>query len=351
MPQPWRIDVHQHLISKEQKARAGVDSIAGGPLPAVSRDEALRNMDANEILAVVHSAPFPIGPIAGRELARVINDGSADLISGHPSRFGALAALPLPDVDASLKELEYALDTLGLDGVCLVSNAAGTYLGDPALDELFAELDRRRVTVFIHPNLPPLKPPFSLIPPQAWLPLIRTVGKLQSAPGAGEVLRRLGERRKKRLPGYLVEFVFDTTRAVASMLFNGTFERFPRINYILAHAGGTTPYLLGRLSHLDQLVPESVPKGVAHYLGSLHYDLAVAANSHAVASLRTVVGDDKIVFGSDYPLDPDADRSVQRCDALPMLDAAARTAIGRDNALRLFPRLAKVLGSPASSAG
>src|SRR5262249_28504605 len=128
-------------------------------------------------------------------------------------RFGTLAALPLPDVDAALAELAYALDQLKMDGVCLLSSVGERYLGDPLFDPLLAELDRRGTPVFIHPHQP-----------------------------------RSSQQAHLALPAALVEYVFDTTRVVASLLVSGRLERYPHVSFILSHAGGAVPYVAARLA-------------------------------------------------------------------------------------------------------
>ena len=134
----------------------------------------------------------------------------------HPSRFGSFALLPLPDVDGALEEITYALDILHLDGVGLFSSVNNRYLGDPLFDPVFDELNRRQAVVFIHPT-------HCEAPPETNL-------------GA---------------PPFVVEYVFDTTRAVVNLIFTGTLKRYPDIRLIIAHGGGTVPYLAQRISMLE----------------------------------------------------------------------------------------------------
>ena len=249
---------------------------------------------------------------AARDLARRCNEHSARLVSDHPRRFGAFASLPLPDVDGALAELQYALDTLHLDGVILLASIGNQYLGDVAFDPLFAELDRRKAVVFIHPTVPPTS-----------------------------------QALKLAMPGALVEFVFDTTRAVANLIYSGTLERCPDIAFILSHAGGTVPYVAWRLAQ-GAVIPalrERAPQGAIAYLKRLYYDTAMSATPYALNSLRALVDPSQILFGSDSPYLPEAlvDVSIRGLADYPDFDAATRTAIERDNALALFPRLRTVL--------
>jgi predicted TIM-barrel fold metal-dependent hydrolase len=238
------------------------------------------------------------------DLARRCNEFSAQLIRDYPRRFGAFAILPLPDIDASLRELEYALDTLNLDGVVLLSSVDGWYLGDPLFDVLFTELNRRKAIVFLHPTLP-----------------------------------AINSALKLDLPPFLIEFVFDTTRAVTNLLYSGTLERCPEIRIIAAHAGGTVPFLAYRIS-MGQIMLSGVPQGALTYLKQLHYDTALSANPNALRSLLELVDTSQIHFGSDYPFAPEmalflATQSIQNFDGF---DEQARNAVERESALALFPR-------------
>ena len=177
------------------------------------------------------------------ELARLVNERTAEHVRGAPGRFAGLAVLPLPDVDRALAELRYALDDLGLDGVALLSNVGGTYLGDRAWDPLFDELDRRGAYVFLHPTAAPGAPP-------------------------------LPEH-----PIWLYEFPFDTTRAVANLIYSGTLERCPRIRLQVSHLGGTAPFLAHRLASLEAREPERAaraPAGALAYLRRLYYDTGLS---------------------------------------------------------------------------
>ncbi len=184
-------------------------------------------------------------------------EASAELVAKHPARFGGFAVLPLPDVAGALEELEYALDTVELDGIVLfASQSDGRYLGDPDLDELLAELDRRSAVTFIHPAIP------------ASLPHVPV-----------------------DIPVFAMEFTFDTTRAVFNLAYTGALERYPNIRFILSHAGGTVPYLARRFSLLWLTDPELMkraPKGGMHYLQQLYYDTALSANPHALRSPERV---------------------------------------------------------------
>lgn len=307
----YRIDVHQHVLPPDYVsalAGLGITSSGGRPIPEWDIQSTLALMDRHAIATAIISISEPgifFGDVAfARELARRCNEYSAQLIREYPQRFGAFAILPLPDVNAALRELEYALDTLKLDGVVLLSSVDGRYPGDPLFDELFTELNRRKAVVFLHPTVP--------------------------------VINR---ELKLDLPPFLIEFVFDTTRAVTNLIYSGTLERCPDIRFIVAHAGGTVPYLAYRIS-LGQLMLQGAPQGVMTYLKQFYYDTALSAMPNALRSLHELVDASHILFASDYPFAPEvatffAVQSIQNFDGF---DEQARKAIARESALALFPR-------------
>ncbi len=308
-----RIDVHQHILPPfylSALAEHGINM--GRELPFLEWDvqSALELMDRHDIATAIVSISEPgIGfgdRYFTRDLARRCNEYAADLIREHLARFGALAILPLPDVGFALRELEYALDTLRLDGVILFSNCDGRYPGDALFDELFTELNRRKAVVFIHPTIPAINRHLQL-----------------------------------DLPPFLVEFVFDTTRAVVNLLYSGTLDRCPDIRFILAHAGGTVPYLTQRIA-MGQVMLPGAPQGTITYLKQLYYDIALSASPYVLRSLQELVDASRILFGSDYPFAPEiltdlVIRGIERYDGF---DEAARNLIERENALALFPRFA-----------
>ncbi|MDI6830322.1 MAG: amidohydrolase family protein [Actinomycetota bacterium] len=310
-----KIDVHRHVVFPHYVAalkKMGIESTGGRPLPSWDPESELALMDRYGIATSLLSVSAPgvfFGDVGhARDLARVCNESLAQLVKKEPRRFGAFAVLPLPDVEASLEELAHSLDILGLDGVSLLSSVDGRYMGDPAYDDLFDELDRRGAVVFMHPHAP----------------------DECAAPGV-------------RLPASLLEFVFETTRAVASLLFSGTLERCPRLRIILPHAGGTVPYIALRLC-LGQFWPglqENVPRGVLHYLQRLYYDTALSAAPFALRSLQELVDVSHILFGSDYPFAPElaTAATISGLETYDGFDAEALEAVFRRNAGTLFPRL------------
>jgi len=315
---PKRIDVHHHILPPNFVSALNSLNIpwTGGPeVPSWSLQQAHDMMGAMGIDAAVAS-PSP-GVYWGGDtgfavkLARETNEFVADVVRDDPEHFGGFATIPLPDVDASLEEVEYAYDTLGLDGVVLYTSQGDRYLGDRSYDPFFEELDRRKAIVFIHPTT---------IPPGA------------DATGL-------------TIPFGVAEFTFDTTRAVMNMLYSGTLERYPSIRYIVSHAGGTIPYLAWRIagaSYLPELRDRAPKTDGLALLQELYYDTALSTSEFVFGALKEFVPMSQVLFGSDFPYIGPAVLQAERygLENSKVLDDAARAAIDRGNALTLFPRFA-----------
>lgn len=313
--EPYRIDVHHHIVPSEYvDALKSISITSSGrvPFPQWTPETSIGMMDRNGIATAFASISAP-GVYFGdsrftRDLARRCNEILARLVSDYPQRFGAFAVLPLPDVDAALEEVAYALDTLSLDGVGLLTSVGNQYLGDSAFDPLFVELNRRKIVAYTHPNIPPGSDSANL-----------------------------------KIPAPLIDFIFDTTRAAANMIYRGTLERFPDISFILSHAGGAVPYLAGRISlgEASPTVKERAPKGVITYLKRYYYDTALSATRYALPSLMALVDPSHILFGSDYPFAAEriTGETVKGIKSYDGFNLQTRTAIEKENALRLFPRL------------
>jgi predicted TIM-barrel fold metal-dependent hydrolase len=318
---PRRIDVHHHILPPEFIKDLAIRKIdwtgTNSPVPEWHADMARGMMERNGISFALTSVCAELvwrGEIAPAiRWARHCNDFMARLVQDDPTHFGGFATLPLPNTEAACRELEYALDVLKLDGVILFSSVDDRYPGDPMFEELFQELNKRNAVVFIHPNT---MPPGSDVP-------------------------------KLKFPYGLIEFVFDTTRCVTNLLYSGTLDRYPNIRYILSHAGGTVPYLAWRIANTPKVLPgdlyKNTPKGPLHYLQNLYYDTALSTSDSVMAALQQLVPRSHILFGSDFPMAPEMGTKIQTTDLenLKVIDDATRADIYRNNALALFPRLAK----------
>jgi predicted TIM-barrel fold metal-dependent hydrolase len=321
MSTPHRIDVHQHVVAPFW-AKA-IPNHGGDPsglrsgdrsntvLPRWSPESAIDLMDSQEIATGILSltAPGIVGwdQSERREIARRVNEYTANLVAKRPDRFGNFATVPLPDVDGALSELEYACDSLRADGVILLGNYAQKYLGDATFEPLWAELDRRRVVVFLHPTLP--------LPPAAGL------------------------------AGPLVDYPFDTTRTAVQLVLNGIVDRYPGARIILAHAGGFVPYASHRFAELAHVFrPDSAKQ--ADILASFrryYFDTALSSSPAALPSLKAFAENGHILFGTDFPFAPAdvASYFTTKLDDYEGLTPEEHRAISHGNAWTLFPRFAE----------
>lgn len=313
MPALRRIDSHQHIVPPFY-AKATMAAGAGptrGRFPDWSPQKAIDLMDANDIQASITSISFPgvnfFPPAQARKIARQCNEFAAGLSARWPQRFGAFATVPMHNPRHAIREIDYALDELKLDGVCLLTSYSGLYLGDPKFDPVFEALNDRKAVVYTHP--------------------------------AHETKLGLS------FPGFMIEYTFDTTRAVANLLFTGAIKRYPHVRIILSHAGGAAPYLAWRL-HVASAISTKIPKwsyeqlrrGLRHFW----YDTALSAGPELMDCLISVVGPDRVVFGSDWPFGTASvvKEAVKNLSSSDFLSAVERAALARNNAIALFPRFA-----------
>ena len=269
------IDTHHHLLpdsfwQETENAHAPVGGLA--PL-RWSKEASISFMDEAGIDMAVVSLSTPgvhTGDSAkAQALARHCNEFAAELLRERPDRFASFACLPLPDVEASLEELSYAADVLGLDGFVLFTNSNGVYMGDPVLEPVFQELERREAVVFVHPN-----------------------------PSPDAIAHSLG------LPDNLLDFPTDTNRAVAQMHYTGRFARTPHVKYIFSHAGGSIPYLAARFAIIDEMdfIAGAEQRGTAaEMFRRMYWDTALAASDPVLQMLRDVAGINQVLYGTDFP--------------------------------------------------
>jgi 6-methylsalicylate decarboxylase len=311
MSSPPRIDVHFHLIPRfyQEAAYAAGAGPAIGRYPDWSPELALEVMDAYSIELAFTSLAQPgvefAAVEAARALARRCNDYAAELIARWPARFGGFAVVPMREPRHAVAEIGYALDELRLAGVSLFASYGEKFLGDPAFDPVLEALDARGAVVFVHPALHPSSRALDL----PW-------------------------------PAFMMEYLFDTTRAAVNLVFGGALERFPRIRFILAHAGGLIPYFAWRLSvapMIDARLPQITREQILASLRRFWYDTALSPAAETLACLAATAAPDRIVFGSDWPF---ANTSVlaaaiETYASVP-IDDRQRIAIDRGNALDLL---------------
>ncbi len=316
MADRYRIDAHHHLLPQfyiDAQEAAGIKATAYRAFPEWTPEVSLELMERLNIAATIISFTAPgiyfgdDGKTAG--LARQCNDYYAELVRDHPTRFGAFAMLPFPDVDASLKEIEYAADTLHLDGFVHLTQVADRYVGHQDYAPVYDELNRRKAVVLVHPTYPP-----------------------KSA------------EKDWCVPRAIIDYPLETTRTISYMLFTGMLERCPDIRFIMSHAGGAMPFLAHRLEIFDTLTPyiENYPKGAMHYLKLLYYDTALSNSPEQLTALMSLADPSRILFGTDFPYVADAQVTAECAlfDAYDGFDDATRRRVERDNALTLFPRFA-----------
>lgn len=311
---PGLIDLHHHILPPAYLAEARDRVIAQGQgfLPARvlewSPQNSLAEMDQNGVAASIVSISTPgvwFGSAqSARTLARKCNEYAARLVNDYAGRFGFFAVAPLPDIDGTLREIAYAMDVLKADGIGFMTSYGDKWPGDPAYAPVFDELNRRKAVVYFHPT-----------GPNCCRDLIPNV------------------------PYVFTELPHDTTRAITSLLFSGSFARLRDVRFIFSHAGGTLPMVAGRISRQSAQMKElaaKLPNGVEYELKRLYYEIAGSANPPAMAALMKLVLTSQILFGSDYPWGTIA--TTARGMASLGLSLADLKAIGRDNAMALLPR-------------
>jgi predicted TIM-barrel fold metal-dependent hydrolase len=310
---PTRIDLHHHFLpqaymAEEQRRSSATHGNTNmlGWTPAIS----IAEMDKAGIAFAFASTSTPgvwYGDVAlGRRLARDWTDAAAEAIHAYPNRFGLFAPIPLPDTDGSLKQIEYALDTLKADGIGLLSNYDGKWLGDPSFHPVMEELNRRKAIVYVHPTFTPCC--------------------TNTVPG---------------LTMQTVEFPFETTRTIVSLISSGTTTKFKNIRFIFAHNGGTTAMIIGRLEEMDHKpIGKNFPAGMHRELRKFYYDTASGWNDASIGALLKVVPPTQVMFGSDYPFLPTVIAAKKMNEVI--LPRAVKAQINMENALKLFPRLRKL---------
>ena len=238
-----------------------------------------------------------------RKLARELNEYGAKTVKDYPGRFGLFACIAPPDVDGSLKEIEYAMDTLKADGIGLLTSYQDKYLGDPSFAPVYAELNRRKAVVYVHPTTPDCCR--GLVP---------------------------------GIPPGSIEYATDSTRTIAHVVFSGTATKFPDIRWIWSHSGGTLPFLSGRFVRLAaERKPAHLPNGPLPEFKKFYYELAQGNTPGQIAALLKMVEISQVLYGTDFPFRDGAEVNAGIKDY--GFSAADIAAIERGNALTLLPRL------------
>lgn len=306
-PEPPRIDVHHHYVPP---VHAAALTKHGGRVPKWNLQLTLADMESAGVGTAVLSLVPPgvwFGDVAeGRSLARACNEYGAKLKADNPRRFGLFAAIPLPDIEGSLREIEYALDVLKADGIGLYTSYGEKYQGDPAFVPVFEELNRREAVVYTHP-----------VNPACCTHLADGVGPSS------------------------IEFATDTTRTIASLMFGkgGTAFRTADVRFIWSHSGGTLPFLIGRFIR-EQLVRKDprMPDGPESIIRRYFYEIAQGHEPGQFAALLKIAPVSQLMFGSDFPYRAAAE-TAKGLEAYPF-SAADRASINRGTAIKMMPQLA-----------
>ncbi|HSZ18989.1 MAG TPA: amidohydrolase family protein [Candidatus Acidoferrum sp.] len=308
---PYRIDTHNHFSAPGFIAAIAARHTNQRPLEQWTVSKSIEDMDKSGVATSLVSTSEPSvwfgDNESARKLARECNELGARLMADHPGRFGMFSTVPLPDVDGCLREIEYSQDTLKADGVCLMTSYQGKYPGDPAFDPVMSELNRRKAVVFLHPVKP-------------------------------ECCKDL----QPELAPALIELGTDTTRAIASLILDGTASRYPDIRFIFSHGGGTMPYLMTRFEALAARpdIAQRLPNGLLYEMRKLYYDTASMNSPYPWPTFLRLAPVSHVLFGTDFPFFSASVIAKGLSEA--GLTASDLHAIERDNALELFPRLKKV---------
>ena len=313
------LDVHSHFTTPEfLQVLAKHDALLdeGFPIPDWTLEDHLKFMDDAGIEKSVLTLPAP-QPFFGDtgetvSIIRHTNEYAARLKAEHPDRFLFCAALPLPDVEAAMKEVIYALDTLHADGIKLATNSRGQYLGEPELDPLMQLLSDKGAVVILHPHKP--------------------------EPYAQEVMQQT--------PLALYEYLAETTRALANMITRNVLARYPDMKVVVPHCGSYMPLAIPRMKAVypavlaKQMVPEIDWDA---NLSNLYYDLAGSASAQSIKMMLTITSPDHIMYGTDYPYVAAPVLTMKRKQLCEELKSDVELAsylemFMKDNAIKLFEK-------------
>jgi len=308
-PRKGKIDVHHHVGPPPGEGRGG------GPVEW-SPEIAIEDMDRNGVATGIgFPGPMPVSTDLerGRKRARLYNDYGTQIGRDHPGRFGLFAALPMHDVEGSLKEIEYALDILNADGFGISTSYGESWLGDPKLRPIFEELNRRKAVVFVHPNDAPCCTPATL--------------SYETQP----------------ISGAWIEWPMNTARTILSLMVNGNLRQFPDVRFIFCHAGGVMPLLISRIAGFtdwpavgSERLNKMFPNGIEAEFRTLYFEGAQGYAPENMQALTKLVPASHILFGTDYNRFP-ISHSEKLFDNLKLAPNVKR-GIERDNALALLPR-------------
>lgn len=317
------IDFHHHFGPPQWCSFLASKNVLYPAWNSWTQAKAVEELDRAGVATAMISITYPgiwlgenVVPIdATRGLARDCNEYGAKMVADHPGRFRLFAVLPLPDVEGSLREIEYAFDTLKVDGVGILTSYGDKWLGDPAFAPVFQELNRRKAIVFTHANVPNCC--------------------TRGGSGAARYL----------VPGVnnnVIEYGTDTTRAIMSLVVINANDLYPNIRFSFSHAGGTMPFLIERIlgrKEMASLTDPARPNARLHQLRQFYYDTANANNIVALTALTKVVGVSQILLGTDFPYEGTVAEQVDDLKSCGAFIPQELQAVCSGNARRVVPQL------------
>jgi 6-methylsalicylate decarboxylase len=322
-----RIDVHHHFASPGWVKAMKAADVLPAQWDKWTPQAAIEAMDRAGISTGIGSITTPgiwfgegygdrvptvkPGPVDAVALARETNEYGARLVTDYKGRYGLWVALPMMDIDASLKEIAYGLDTLKADGIGLLTSYGNRWLGNPMFVPIFQELNRRKTVVYVHPTTAPCC--------RALLP---------------------------NIAGATLEYNTDTSRTIINWITSGNAAKFPDVTLIFSHAGGTIPYLVERFIGADEgggpagiadlLAKPPQPNSKLYHLRRFYYDTAQSTNPVQMQALKQVATAGQIVFGTDYPYTTMVDHvlGLGKVGFTPQ----ELEGVDRNNLLRVLPK-------------
>ncbi|PVH73618.1 aminocarboxymuconate-semialdehyde decarboxylase [Cadophora sp. DSE1049] len=294
-----KIDVHAHIVPpfyREACLKTGHGNPDGMPgVPEWNEEAHLELMRTTNISKTIVSISSPGVHLSAttdtefnKQLCQNCNDFASDLVRRHPTKFGFWATLPLPDVEAGLAEITRVIDGMNAVGFVMETNNHGVYLGDPSLDSVFKELNRVKAKVFIHPTTP----------------------CFQHMNSAGEHAHK-SVTFLPQYPNPMMEFMFDTTRALINLFASGTIARCPDITFVIPHAGGALPPILQRCCAISTTLLKtgldmSLQVVKKTFREQFYFDLAGFPFPDQIHGLLRIAGPERLLYGSDWPFTPSA---------------------------------------------
>ena len=299
-----KIDVHHHFLPPEHREALGKHK-SGAPKWSVqmSLEDMNKSGIGTSVLSQVQPGTWWGDAEESRKLSRQINEYGAKLVRDHPGRFGLFATITPLDADGSLREIEYAFDTLKADGIGLLTSYDGKYLGDASFAPVYAELNRRKAVIYVHPLTPNC---------------CRDV-----VPG---------------IPPGSIEYATDSTRTIGQLVMSGLSVKYPDIRWIFSHSGGTLPFLSGRFVRLaEERKPAHLPNGPMPEFRKFYYEMAQGNTPGQIAALLKMVPMSQVLYGTDFPFRDGAE--INAGIAAYGFNPDDVRAIEREVAIKLIPRL------------